>query len=201
VLLAAFDTATSTATCALVADGDVLGERTSSAVRVLAALDELLRDAGKSAHELGGIVVGTGPGSFTGVRIGVATARALAFALGVPLAGVSTLAALAAGAPGALPVVDAHRREVFTLIDGVPCVLAPADVRVEPGAVCVGDGARRYRSVFEAAGAAVPADDSALHVPRASLHASLARDFGAPEAIEPLYLRLPDAERAGGQAA
>jgi len=130
------------------------------------------------------------------VRIGLATVRGLALALGVPAAGVSTLDALAAGAPGALPVVDAKRREVFVLLDGEPRCLVPAEVPVTPGTICVGDGARRYRELLETAGAVVPPDESELHLPRARFHAALARDFGPAELVEPLYLRLPDAERA-----
>src|SRR5262249_45450003 len=118
----------------------------------------------------------------------------LALALGVPVAGVSTLAALAAGAPGAMPVIDARRREVFVLEAGEPLVLAPADVTVTPGTVCVGNGAVRYRSALEAAGAAVAPDGEQWHLPRARFHAKLATDFGSAEAVEPLYLRLPDAD-------
>ncbi len=195
MLTLAFDTATSAATSALVRDGDVLAERTSRAVRVLADAQELLDAGGLGPRELSALVVGTGPGSFTGVRMGLAAARALALALDVPLAGVSTLSALAAGAPGALPVVDAGRREVFTLVDGQPAVLAPADLRFEPGAACVGDGALRYRDALEAMGAEIPPRESELHVPRARFHAELASGYGDPDTVEPLYLRLPDAER------
>ena len=141
-----------------------------------------------------GIAVGIGPGSFTGVRIGLATARGLALGLGVPVAGVSTLDALAAGAPGAIPVVDARRGEVFVL-QGEPRVLPPAEVELHPGTVCVGSGAVRYRSVLEAAGAEIPADQDDRHVPRARFHAQLARDFGPAEAVEPMYLRVPDADK------
>jgi tRNA threonylcarbamoyladenosine biosynthesis protein TsaB len=192
VLTLAFDTATSAATTALVRDGDVLGEAVSRAVRVLEDADELLRASGVDRSELTGIVVGTGPGSFTGMRLGLATARGLALALELPVAGVSTLDALAAGAPGAVPVVDAGRREVFALVEGEPVVCAPQEVA---GAVCVGDGALRYREVLEQRGADVPPDDDERHVARARFHAQLARDFGPGEAIEPLYLRIPDAER------
>ena len=195
MLTLAFDTATSVATSALIRDGDVLGERASRAVRVLADADELLGQSGAEPAELSHVVVGTGPGSFTGVRMGLAAARALAFALDLPLAGVSTLDALAAGAPGALPVVDAGRREVFALLDE-PRVLRPEELELAPGTVCVGDGAVRYRAVLEATGADVPPRDSELHVPRAHLHAALARDFGPAEAVEPIYLRVPDAEKA-----
>jgi tRNA A37 threonylcarbamoyladenosine modification protein TsaB len=127
--------------------------------------------------------------------MGLAAARALAFALELPLAGVSTLDALSAGAPGALPVVDAGRREVFTLVDGAPGALAPEELNFAPGTVCVGDGAVRYRQTLEALGAQIPPRESELHLPRASFHAELARDFGSPDAVEPLYLRVPDAER------
>jgi tRNA threonylcarbamoyladenosine biosynthesis protein TsaB len=195
MLTLAFDTATSVATTALVRDGQVLGERASRAVRVLADAEELLEEAGVKPHELDRLVVGTGPGSFTGMRMGLAAARALAFALDLPLGGVSTLDALAAGAPGALPVVDAGRREVFALVDGAPAAASPNELRIEPGTTCVGDGAVRYRGVLEAAGAKIPQRGSELHVPRARFHAELAREFVDAEAVEPLYLRLPDAEQ------
>jgi tRNA threonylcarbamoyladenosine biosynthesis protein TsaB len=195
MLTLAFDTATSVATSALVRDGEVLAERASRALRVLADVHELLREAKAEPAELGALVVGTGPGSFTGVRMGLAAARALAFALELPLAGVSTLDALSAGAPGALPVVDAGRREVFTLVDGAPAALVPQELNLAPGTVCVGDGAVRYRQTLEGLGAQIPPRESELHLPRARFHAELARDFGSPDAVEPLYLRVPDAER------
>ena len=195
MLTLAFDTATSVATSALVRDGELLGERTSRAVSVLADAQQLLDQAGAEPRQLDGIVVGTGPGSFTGVRMGIAAARTLALALELPLAGVSTLNALAAGAEGTLPVVDAGRREVFALLDGSPVVAAPRELNVPPGALCVGDGAVRYRATLEELGAVVPERDSELHLPRARFHAQLARDFGPPDAVQPLYLRIPDAEQ------
>jgi tRNA threonylcarbamoyladenosine biosynthesis protein TsaB len=195
MLTLAFDTATRVATSALVRDGEVLGERASTAARVLADVDELLRDAEAQPAEVSTLAVGTGPGSFTGVRLGLAAARALAFSLDLQVAGVSTLDALAAGAPGAIPVVDAGRREVFTLVNGEPALLAPRDLMVEQGALCVGDGALRYRELLEAKGAEIPDRDDARHLPSARFHAQLARDFGPAEAVEPLYLRIPDVEK------
>ena len=193
----AFDTATSVATIAIVRDGDVLGERTSRPVgRFLSDLDELVDSVGIDPAELAAVVVGTGPGSFTGVRVGLGAAKGLAFALDVPTAGVSTLDALAAGAPEANPVVDAKRREVFVLVDGVARCLRPEDLDLEPGTRCVGDGAIRYRRVLEASGAEIPDDGSELHVPRARFHALVAADFGPADRLTPLYLRVPDAERS-----
>jgi tRNA threonylcarbamoyladenosine biosynthesis protein TsaB len=193
-LVLAFDTATEIATSALVDGVEVLGERTSRAVTILEDVDALFRQAGARPADLEGIAVGTGPGSFTGVRIGLATARGLSLALDIGVAGVSTLDALAAGAPGALAVVDARRREIF--VGGVaPRVLAPGELELEEGTVCVGDGAVRYRETLEAAGAEVPPDGDERHRPGARFHAQLAGDFGPADLVEPIYIRVPDAER------
>jgi tRNA threonylcarbamoyladenosine biosynthesis protein TsaB len=198
VLVLAFDTATDVATCALVRlpDGAWLGERSSRPVRILEDADALLAEADLQREALEGLVVGTGPGSYTGLRIGLVTARALAFALDVPVAGVPTLSALAAGAPGAHPVIDGKRSEVFTLTSQGPVVTNAKELAVEAGGLYVGDGAVRYRESIEGAGGEVPPDEDARHVPWARHLAALATDFGPADAAEPIYLRLPDAERA-----
>jgi tRNA threonylcarbamoyladenosine biosynthesis protein TsaB len=189
VLILALDTATTTATAALVRDGEPLAEAAVLPREIYAAIDGLVDDPA----ELDAIAVGIGPGSFTSLRMGVAAARAMALALELPVAGISTLDALAAGAPGAIPVIDARRREVFALVNGEPLVLRPDEL---PAATFVGDGAVRYRAPLEEAGAEIPPDDDPRHLPRARYHAVLARDFGPPDAVEPLYLRVPDAEKA-----
>ena len=195
MLILAFDTATDRATSALVWDGEVLGELTSRPVTVLEDLDALLRRGGVRDSQVEGIAVGIGPGSFTGLRMGLITARTLAFAWSAPLAGVSTLDALAAGAPDAVPVIDARRREVFARIGGEAVVVPPVELPVEAGTAYVGDGAVRYREEIERRGGEVPPEDSELHLPRARFHAELARDFGAPDLVEPMYLRIPDVDR------
>ncbi len=190
MLILAFDTATDIAASALVADGVTLGERRTRPQGLLADVDVLLAAAGAVPSDLTAIVVGTGPGSFTGTRIGLSVARGLALALGIPVAGVSTLSALAAGDERAFPVIDAKRGEVFV---AGPVALRPQDVVVPSGCICVGNGALRYRSTFSDSGAFVAPDDSDLHVARASLHASIATDFGPADAVTPVYVRSPDA--------
>ena len=191
MLVLAFDTATDLATSALLEDGRVLGERVGIPRGVLDDVHALLEDAARTPKDLDVLVVGTGPGSFTSTRIGLAVARGLGLALGIRGAGVSTLAALASSEAGAFPVVDARRQEVF--VEG-PRAVAPDDLDLTPEILCIGSGAVRYRATFERMGAIVPPDDDMRHVPHARLHAALAGDFGPVDAIEPLYVRVPDAE-------
>ena len=192
MLILGFDTATDVAASALVDDGEVLGERFSRAVTRLEDVDALLRQAGAHPSDLDRLAVGIGPGSFTGTRIGLAVGRGLALARDLPTAGVSTLAALAAGADGAVPVIDARRGEVF--IPG-PVAVRPEALPFDPGATCVGDGSLRYRHVLEASGLVVPPDEDERHSVRARFHALLAREFGPADEIQPLYVRAPDAEQ------
>ena len=83
---------------------------------------------------------------------------------------------------------------MFTLLDGVPRALAANEIPLDPGTVCVGDGALRYRTALEAAGGHVPPGESDLHVPYARWHALLARQFGSADLVEPVYVRPPDAK-------
>jgi tRNA threonylcarbamoyl adenosine modification protein YeaZ len=191
------DSATARAVCGVVLAGRELAfasaEGGHAAQRALVLVDEVLARAGYEVQDIAQIVVGCGPGSFTGLRIGIASARGLALALGVPCAGASTLAALAAGAPGAVALIDARRGELFALdSDGTPVVEQPEGVaaRLAPGTLCVGDGARRYRALLEEAGAVVPDDHDPRHAPGAIALAGLAA--GGPP--EPVYVRRPDAE-------
>jgi tRNA threonylcarbamoyladenosine biosynthesis protein TsaB len=176
----AFDTATSFgAVCAVTPGRRGRAERAGD---LLAAVDELVRDP----QELEGIVVGRGPGSFTSIRIGLAMARSLALSLDVPVAGASTLDAY----DGGLPVVDARRGEVFA---PGPRVCKPEELDVT-GQTLLGDGAIRYREVFEARGATIPPDDDPKHVPDPLLLIARAGAFGPAELVEPLYVRDPDAK-------
>jgi tRNA threonylcarbamoyladenosine biosynthesis protein TsaB len=195
MLTLAFDTATDAATVALVRNGDVLGQRRSRAARILEDSTALLAESGLAATDLEALAVGVGPGTYTGLRMGLITARTLAFSLGVPTAGVSTLDALAANLPGAIPVIDARRGEVFTCSHGEAVCIAAEKLEVGPGRTYVGDGAVRHRERIEAARGHVPGDDDDLHVPWARHHAALATDFGSADRLEPIYLRVPDAER------
>jgi tRNA threonylcarbamoyl adenosine modification protein YeaZ len=191
VLVLAFDTATEVATSALVRDGRVLGERVGAARTLLGDVDALLAEAGGTQGDLDALVVGTGPGSFTSTRIGLAFARGLGLALDIPGAGVSTLDALASAAPDVFPVIDARRQQVFV---AGPRAAFPDELELAAGTRCIGSGAVRYRATLERLGGVVPPDDDEAHVPHARLHAALASGFGPVDELEPIYVRAPDAE-------
>jgi tRNA threonylcarbamoyladenosine biosynthesis protein TsaB len=209
------DTATAATTVALWApDGPAVerrddpapGARPAHASRVLVLAEEVLQAAGASWDDVDRLAVGVGPGGFTGLRLGIATARALAQARGLPVVGVSSLAALAAGAADeaagrpVVAVIDARRGEVFAAQDGAfgPLALTPEDLatRIAPGSLTVGDGAIRFRDQLERAGAAIPADDSPLHRVSA-LQVCRLGAAGEPDdrdALLPDYRREPDAK-------
>ena len=219
MIVLGIDTATSATAVALrlpdgatqeLRDDPPAGAHPGHATRLLGMVAELLGDAGIGARRLDRIAVGVGPGAFTGLRVGVATARGLAQSLSAELAPVPSLAALALTAPvegPLLAVIDARRKEVFAAPFAAPegpqleppAVLAPALVaELAPGPVpAVGDGAVRYRTELEAAGLEVPPDEAPEHLLRASavcelgLAAEPAADY---QLVVPDYLRRPDAE-------
>ena len=201
-VILAIDTATPAVTAGIVKlDGvEVLGERVTVDARahaerltpnVLAAL----ADAGRSINDLGAVVVGCGPGPFTGLRVGMATAAAYGHALGIPVHGVCSLDAIGietAGTPGeVLVVTDARRREVYwaryrdgVRIDG-PAVDAPADVPADADAVA---GSPEHAALFD-----LPRL-SPVYPTAAGLVRAVADWTAAPAPLVPLYLRRPDAK-------
>ncbi len=175
-------------------DDPAPGERPRHASRLLELVEAALEGAGARWDDIERIAVGVGPGGFTGLRHGIATARALAQGRGLPLAAVSSLEALARGAaevadvagghaatagrPAApvLAVIDARRGEVFAaawqgaepLLEAI--AIAPEDLAAKLGAgrlagpLAAGDGAVRFREQLERAGALVPDDRSPAHL-------------------------------------
>lgn len=187
------------------------GERPGHATRLLGLVDEVLAAAEIDLSEVDRIAVGVGPGSFTGLRIGIATARGLAQGTGAPLVGVGTLRALAEpalreGRP-VLAAIDARRGEAFAAAwDGdtelmAPAALAPdalarAVVDLRAPSLAVGDGALRFRAQLEPAGADIPPDDDLLHrvAARHICRLGAAAQPAGIEAVVPDYRRLPDAQ-------
>jgi tRNA threonylcarbamoyl adenosine modification protein YeaZ len=207
VLVLALDSATpaSTAAIAEVTDRGMKGiaERRTVDARAHGELlapqiRETLDEAGVRPGDLAAIVAGLGPGPYTGLRVGLATAASMGHALGIPTYGVCSLDALglAAGPGRVLVATDARRREVYfaTYLDGRrvtdPDVAKPADVEVTAQRA-VGEGALKYSEVF-----GLPIDDRVLFPPGAALVALAAdrvRARAAGEILTPLYLRRPDA--------
>jgi len=219
----AFDTATAATVVGAARDGGAVvtrrhdpapGERPGHATQLLTLVEEALGELGARLADVTRLGVGVGPGSFTGLRIGVATGRALAQATGAAAVPVSTLDALAWG-PGAagppagpvLAVLDARRGEAFVAAwDGGARTLDPVAVRPDAlgalgvlhaaGGAAVGDGAVRYRAALQDEGVAVPPDGAAEHlVDGAALVAlTVVGEVVSRERLVPDYLRVPDVD-------
>ncbi|HRE03062.1 MAG TPA: tRNA (adenosine(37)-N6)-threonylcarbamoyltransferase complex dimerization subunit type 1 TsaB, partial [Ilumatobacteraceae bacterium] len=225
------ETATTVVGVALVAmqaDGDsaVLGSveihHGRRHAEVLApAIDFVCEHAQVSLDTIGGVVVDRGPGLFTGMRVGIATASALGFALDVPVVGVSSLDVLAAGGipptrasgddetedPVVAAVIDARKGEVFfrlyrrgvALGDATTGSIADFNAAVMARGqrvIAVGDGAWRYRDELAGDVVAAPlAHPSAVVAARVGRAALVAADLdGTRPTVQPLYLRAPDAQ-------
>jgi tRNA threonylcarbamoyladenosine biosynthesis protein TsaB len=223
VTLLGLDTSTAASSaCVLRADGeafdvtpppDRLTGPPRHATELMPAVASAMEMAEARWEDLEAIAVGVGPGTFTGLRIGIATARALATANELPLRRVSSLAALAAGILGdpaaglALPLIDARRGEVFAaLYDGPEALWPPFAAqpealvtRLREGGfrpLAAGDGSLRFRGMLEDAGIPVEPEGSMAHVVRALHVCRLGREARdeAAEAVLPEYLREPDAK-------
>ena len=217
----ALDTSTPTGSVAVGRDDTVvsralLTRQARHASALLPAVDEVLAAAGIHRQEIDGVVVGEGPGSFTGVRVAAATAKGLTAAMGCPLHPVSSLAGEALahdGHPIRYALFDARAERVYGACYGVgsarvETLVEPhaAELRdllageVPPGAVFVGDAAEKHRGVIEGAGFQVPprpADgvslaDGLLRCMALSRKAEPVED---PAAWEPAYVRVSGAER------
>jgi len=226
VRVLAVETSTLTGAVALVSGDTVVAEcRLNIAVthseRLLPAVDHVLAVAGVRLGDIDGLAVATGPGSFTGLRIGLSTVKSLAFATGKPLAGIPTLDALAWTLPFAVhpvcPILDARKGEVYaglyrTQTGGLerlweyqalaPHALAERLAREAPGPVVfLGDGVAPHAALLrEVLGGDARLAPPGLRLPSAVAVADLARaalDRGEtvdPAALVPLYVRRSEAE-------
>jgi tRNA threonylcarbamoyladenosine biosynthesis protein TsaB len=208
MLILALDASTPATTVALARDREVLAEISTTgrgaSETLLPAVDDVLELAGEELGSVELVLAGVGPGTFTGIRIAAATARALSAGIGAALAKNSTLDALAAPAlscsPDVLAVLDARRGQIFARrfsdagpTTGIYC-LRPKELSIGGEPLLVGDGAVRYREGLSRLGR-IPPDGSPLHTVTAAGHV-ISADFAVvrPEDLVPIYVREPDAE-------
>jgi len=193
-----------------------LSVQKSQEAKLLLAVDALLTSAGQEISDISLLAVGIGPGSFTGLRIGISTARALARSLSIPLVGVSTLELIAASFPDTgngvlVPVIDARMKRVFTAAfkNGKRLFedsdLYPEDLSErllslgQKNMVLIGNGAEKYAEIFsEIKGFNVQIWPEVTMSGKKLCEIAAKRadqgDIGAIESVIPAYLRRSEAE-------
>lgn len=230
MIVLGIETSTPQTSVALGSDREILGEITIAGKArqesVVPAVEQLVRWTGVELSQVGGLAVGLGPGLFTGLRVGVQTAKTLAQVLGVPIVGLGSLDVLAYGVRATrrriVAVIDARRGEVFfgtyrSVPGGVmretePAVRTPARLAAEleavPGEVlAVGNGAILYHDVIAELGPRVDFASPTMAHPKAASLVELAaarlvrEEFDRPVDVVPVYLRKSDAEIAWDQRA
>lgn len=224
MLVLGIETATTTGSVALMSEMAVIAEytlniETTHSERLMSTVDRVLGDAGIALKEIDGFCVSAGPGSFTGLRIGIATVKGLAFVTGKPVAAVPTLKALAWNHPfSAYPVcslLDAKKKEVYAALyrykNGDILQILPATVlplaelaaTINSTTLFTGEGAILFRNeiqslcgeraIFAPRSAMVPSAASVAEIGLAMLKAG---EYTAPDILSPIYIRRPEAEVA-----
>jgi tRNA threonylcarbamoyladenosine biosynthesis protein TsaB len=222
MLVLGIETATRTGGVAVVSDTGVLAEYTlnidaTHSERLMATVDRVLSDTGITMRDIEGIAVSAGPGSFTGLRIGAATVKGLAWTTGVPVAAVPTLRALAWNLPFAAhsvcPLLDAKKKEVYAALfryqngllqEEMAAAVLPLSgltERIAGPVLFTGEGAALFRpaleelfggrAFFAPRSARTPSAASVAEIGAVMLHAGLRTD---PDSLVPIYLRRPEAE-------
>lgn len=222
MIILGIETSTMTGSVAIIRGESLVAEftlntKTTHTERLLSAIDFVLQSAFMTIHDVDGIAVASGPGSFTGLRIGVTTAKSLAYSIQKPVVGISSLDALASQFLHSerliCPILDARKKEVYTAFyrnEGASvqrlsdyAVIAPEKLLTEitEPVLFLGDGVAPYRIQIETIlGEQALFADAAHRFPRASLVAQLGSkrllEGGHDDAfaLTPYYLRKSDAE-------
>ena len=218
------ETSTNTGSVAIVSEDGVVAQYSlniemTHSERLMSTVDRVLRDTGLAVHDLGGFSVAIGPGSFTGLRIGLSTVKGLALVTGKPIAAVPTLQALAWNLPYSAypvcPLLDARKNEVYaalyrfagtTLVQVLPETAMPISrlaEQISEKVVFTGEGSRIYRNgiqqvfgeraVFAPHSAILP---SGAKVAEIGLEMIKRGNQTEPDRLTPLYIRRPEAEVA-----
>lgn len=218
------DTSTKTGSVALITERSVIAQyslniEVTHSERLMATVDRVLNDTGVGMEDIGGFSVAIGPGSFTGLRIGIASVKGLSFATGKPMAAVPTLMAIAANIPFAAhpvcPLLHARKDEVYLSIyraEGISCVqvipesavpISKLGSIIHERTIFTGEGAYHYRDRIESI-----LQDRAVIAPRSSIlpSAAVVAEIGLrmilngcqadPDTITPMYISRPEAEIA-----
>jgi tRNA threonylcarbamoyl adenosine modification protein YeaZ len=196
VLLLAFDTSTPAVTVALSTGASYAEVAANRHGELLApGIERVLRDAGVTPNDLGGVVVGLGPGPFTGLRVGVVTARVLSHALGIPAYGACSLDALAA--PSVAVVTDARRREVYWAAYDATGARTHGPAVDKPDAVAATLGDLQIKRVRGPGAALYPAAFAGFDIEETYPDAIHLLAAPRTQDLTPLYLRRPDATPPG----